>query len=557
MNFKNCGAPLEDGQTVCPACGADQTADAASETETVLNDQAAAETEAPEASAEPAADESAEAGESGEAGALATESCEAAEEPAAPAPKKGGRGLLIGLIAAALVAVVALVFVISHGAKNKTAAQGSGETTSAASGETSKETTAADAALEIKQYVDQDGKFVAHDFQLADADVTDAIANQNVASCAGQKLTNAMLSYYYWQQYYNLLSNYGSYISYFLDTSKPLATQMYDDTHSWQDMLLQSSMAAFRQNAVACAAAEKAGFTLPEEYTSYLDSMSSNLDDSAKQSGYKDGEDYLKSFYGPYSTKDSYKEYARVTMTATAYLKTQYDKLQHTADDVSKYYDEHASEYKQKGIKKDDTKMINVRHILIKPVADSGAATDANGQATLTDKNWADAEAKAKEIYAAWKAGDATEDSFAAMAKKSSEDTGSASNGGLYENVYPGQMETAFNDWCFTAGRKAGDTDIVKTSYGYHVMYFSGTTDTAYWYSQAENDYVTAQQKKLTDDLIADSDFTVDYAKVALMESDLTAQAASGTKSSPEASESSADTTGSAAAETTTAAVKN
>ena len=35
-------------------------------------------------------------------------------------------------------------------------------------------------------------------------------------------------------------------------------------------------------------------------------------------------------------------------------------------------------------------------------------------------------------------------------------------------------MVTAFNDWCFDASRKPGDTGVVETDYGYHVMYFVG-----------------------------------------------------------------------------------
>ncbi|MBQ0012195.1 MAG: peptidylprolyl isomerase, partial [Clostridiales bacterium] len=37
-----------------------------------------------------------------------------------------------------------------------------------------------------------------------------------------------------------------------------------------------------------------------------------------------------------------------------------------------------------------------------------------------------------------------------------------------------GQMVQEFEDWCF-ADHKVGDTGIVKTIYGYHVMYFVGT----------------------------------------------------------------------------------
>ena len=35
-------------------------------------------------------------------------------------------------------------------------------------------------------------------------------------------------------------------------------------------------------------------------------------------------------------------------------------------------------------------------------------------------------------------------------------------------------MVDAFENWCFDANRNPGDTGIVETTYGYHVMYFQG-----------------------------------------------------------------------------------
>ena len=67
--------------------------------------------------------------------------------------------------------------------------------------------------------------------------------------------------------------------------------------------------------------------------------------------------------------------------------------------------------------------------------------------------------------------GDKTEESFAALANEKSAD-GDGTTGGLYENVYPGQMVDSFEDWCFDASRKTGDTGVVETPYGAHVMYF-------------------------------------------------------------------------------------
>ena len=114
-------------------------------------------------------------------------------------------------------------------------------------------------------------------------------------------------------------------------------------------------------------------------------------------------------------------------------------------------------------------KTANVRHILVK----AEAAEDG----TYTDEAKAAAKARAEEILAEFESGDKTEESFAALAGQYSEDTGSNTNGGLYENVAKGQMVSEFDAFCF-AGHKPGDTAIVygeSGSYaGYHVMYYVG-----------------------------------------------------------------------------------
>ena len=35
-------------------------------------------------------------------------------------------------------------------------------------------------------------------------------------------------------------------------------------------------------------------------------------------------------------------------------------------------------------------------------------------------------------------------------------------------------MVGAFNDWCFDEARFPGDSGIIETEYGYHIMYFVG-----------------------------------------------------------------------------------
>ncbi len=114
----------------------------------------------------------------------------------------------------------------------------------------------------------------------------------------------------------------------------------------------------------------------------------------------------------------------------------------------------------------------SVRHILIKAEADE--------EGNYSDEAKEAAKARAEEILAEYMAGEKTEESFAALAEEYSEDEGSNTNGGLYENIYQGQMVKEFNDFAF-GGHKSGDTAIVygeSGSYaGYHVVYYVGEGD--------------------------------------------------------------------------------
>ena len=146
------------------------------------------------------------------------------------------------------------------------------------------------------------------------------------------------------------------------------------------------------------------------------------------------------------------------------------DMLTWAFDDARQEGDTTVAAYGEKGYyavlfhsrSRNDYHAVSVRHILV------------------------DSEEKANDILKQYNDGEKTEDAFAALAVANSTDS-NASSGGLYTNVYKGQMVPSFEDWCFDPSRQAGDTGIVQTSYGYHVMYFVGQSENPYWYDQAES----------------------------------------------------------------------
>ncbi|MBR5253382.1 MAG: peptidylprolyl isomerase [Clostridia bacterium] len=87
---------------------------------------------------------------------------------------------------------------------------------------------------------------------------------------------------------------------------------------------------------------------------------------------------------------------------------------------------------------------------------------------------------KAKEVLDAFIAAGATEAEFERLAKEYSDDT-TASVGGLIENVLKGQMVAEFEDWMFDESRQVGDYGIIKSAYGWHLMFYPGEGEFTYW----------------------------------------------------------------------------
>lgn len=118
---------------------------------------------------------------------------------------------------------------------------------------------------------------------------------------------------------------------------------------------------------------------------------------------------------------------------------------------------------------------------------------DATGDTVYkeTPKNNEDAKRIAEEYLAKFNEGDKTEDAFAELADLYSDDTSSTTagggEGGLIENMKPGQYVQPFEDWAFDPARKPGDVGIVETEYGYHVMYYVSAEDEPIWKTDIRN----------------------------------------------------------------------
>jgi len=143
----------------------------------------------------------------------------------------------------------------------------------------------------------------------------------------------------------------------------------------------------------------------------------------------------------------------------------------------------------------------DVRHILVQ----FDKKTDADGkEVALTNDEIAKYKEEAQKILDEYKK-NPTVENFAELTKKYTDDVdseGNPNNDGLYENVADdGQYVEAFTNWAVDETRKPGDTGIVQTEYGFHVMYYVEANDDA-WHASVKEAIFAEKYAAVTDDVI-------------------------------------------------------
>lgn len=337
-----------------------------------------------------------------------------------------------------------------------------------------------------------------------------AAMDRVVATIGDTNLTNADLQIYYWMQVQQFVGNYGSYAAYFgLDLTQPLDTQvcMLEDTGiTWQQYFLKNALQTWHNYRALANESLALGFELDEEYRTMIDGIPTSLETDAGLQGFANAEEFLAYNVGRGCTIAEYVRYMETYYQGYLYFESEYSKMKPTAEEIESYFAEHEAEYAQEGVTK-DTKYVDARHILVFPEGE-------NEDGTYSEEAWEACRQKAQEILDAYLAGEATEESFAALANEKSEDPGSNTNGGLYEDMYEGQMVEPFENWCFDEERKYGDTGLVQTSYGYHIMFYVGSHPV--WDQYAMEDLISERANELVMATMEKHPMVVDYNVIEL-----------------------------------------
>ena len=477
MNCKFCGAEMMEDKPFCPTCGKDNTLE---ETPVEATEEIAAEDVVAE---ETAAEE------------VAAE--ETVTEEEAPKDKSKKIALSITAIVVILALIVALIVGAVGGKKTEPVD---------------------DATLEYNYTIPADTleDNVTHlgTYTVSDEDMI-AAADTVVATMGGAELTLADLQVYYWSEVFNFVNSYGSYASYLgLDLTVDLDKQsctMAEKPMTWQQYFLGAALDTWCAYQALSLEADAADHVMDQETKDFLENIPNDMETLAASYGFATVEELLLANFGPGVTLDNYKKHMYTYYNGYDYFADLYDAVEFTDEEIAAYFEEKADYYAEQEITKESGKYVNVRHILVIPETNG---TDADGHAISSEEDWAAAEVKAQELLDKWLEGEKTEDSFAAMANEHSEDPGSNTNGGLYENVYVGQMVEPFETWCFDETRVTGDYGIVKTDYGYHIMYYVDAAEI--WYATAKGDMLNGALENIIPDAVDKYELNVDFGSIKL-----------------------------------------
>ena len=292
-----------------------------------------------------------------------------------------------------------------------------------------------------------------------------------VATLGDAKLDNALLQVFCVQELDSFFNEYYSYISYIgLDLNKPLSEQTcyFDDTMTWEQFMIQAGIESWQSYVLMGMLADQLGIAIDAEWQETLDSLPQSMEEDAKKNEFESVDAMLKARYGENCSQDVYMEYVNLVFKANSFYSAQFN---FTDAEIEAAFAENEAAFAEKGITKTSALVSSVRHILIEP---EGGTKSEDGKTTVySDQEWAACLAEAERVLDEWKSGEATVETFAEFVTKYTDDDGSKSTGGLYEGVMKdGTYMEEFQNWAIDVNRVPGETGLVKTAYGYHIMYF-------------------------------------------------------------------------------------
>ena len=345
-----------------------------------------------------------------------------------------------------------------------------------------------------------------------------------IASVAGAELTNEQLQVWYWAEAAQYRQEAHENAP---DFSRPLEEQVCQidsSVASWQQYFLREALNAWHRAQALVLQSEETPMAKEEAYQpnlqnyeiyltnmpatqylygyddyyqpntmhqEYLDQIPEMLEELAVEKGYSGASAMAKSAFG--ATQQALEESARLYNLAYMYFtELSYD-IEPTEEELASFYAEKESTFAADG------SCVDIRHILMTPEGSDWETCESEAQKLLT-----------KWQTTTWE----TESTFAEMANKNSDDEATALDGGAYSRIRKGQLIEELDAWCFDPQRKPGDSALLRSEQGMHIMFFVGSTDAGL--AEAEDAYYSQKQMDLIDQACETYPMEVSYSAITL-----------------------------------------
>lgn len=265
-------------------------------------------------------------------------------------------------------------------------------------------------------------------------------------------------------------------------------------------------------------------------HQAYLDELPALIETLAQQRGCADGAELARKAFG--TSEEELRSALEMYNWGYMYFTALSYTVENTPEEVADFLAAHPEDYTENGT------CVDIRHLLMIPddleeVDDSPSWEKKNAEPVILETVEVADDGSVICSEAAWEAGLAdaqlllkkwqsdskhSEATFAELARNNSDDPGSAINGGAYRNIRKGQLMDILDAWCFDASRQPGDTTILRSKYGYHIVYFCGSRDLAQ--AAAEKDLTAQKQAQRIADARAIYPAQVDYSAICLTEAE-------------------------------------
>ena len=390
-------------------------------------------------------------------------------------------------------------------------------------------------------------------------------ASDSLAAVSGTRtLTGGQLSVWYWAEVAQYRQeNHGIAP----DFDAPLDTQVCEidsSVNSWQQYFLKQALSAWHTAVALEQHSQQVPLTFEEAYQpnrdntekymtgmpasevlygytdkykpnsmhqAYLDEIPRMLEELALEKGYAGAEEMARSAFG--ASLKELEAFAESSNRAYMYFTHLSHYIEPTAEQLDLFHavqDFPASEelsvdfrqillIPQDVLEPDNRQSWEKKKDPKEPVILEKVEVAADGTVTCSEEAWSICEAEAQEMLSYWQEKNrGTEATFGETAHQSTMDPGTKANGGLYQGIRKGQLTKALDDWCFDPARQVGDTAIVRSEYGVHILYFSGSRSLDR--EEAEQEYHRQQQNALIAEAKEAFPIQITYSAISVQEAE-------------------------------------